>query len=357
MIRALPLLLLAACTAPIGGDNDTVDDTDDHDPVRHSHAVVTTTDFAVGGLSTVALDVFTVADDLVPTSADPTVQVQGGRVFQINGFGVDTVTVYAPGQWTAPVAQFSTGSGTNPHRVALHDEGLFVSLYERDALGVFGAADGASLGTVDLSAYAGSDGIPEASTMVVIGDRIYVALERLNRDDGWGDDGGRVVAVDALTRDVVQSWEVGPSPQVYPHPSDPTALIVRTGSYGNLDGGLAVLHPTKGAPEAPFVTTEDLGYSIAAYAGAASGQGVIVAEHADFTYALKCVSLDGEVTDLFGPTADWITGPAVDDQGRAWVAVRSFAGPSGLLVADVDACEVLEERIETALPPYRIAFY
>lgn len=350
--RPALLLLVVACNPPMG------DDTGDTSDQGGTHAVVTTTDFSVGALATVALDSLEVQDDITLTSADPFVFVQDDTVFQVNGFGVDNVTVYAPGDFTSVLAQFSTGAGTNPHDVALVDGDLYVTLYEEAHLGIFDPADGTALGTVDLSAEAGSDGIPEASTMVRVAGRLYVALERLDRDDGWTDDGGTVVEIDPDSGLVTDSWAVGPSPVVYAHPTDPTRLVVRTGLYAQAVGGLAVLDPTEDAPEAPFADASTLGYGIAGWAAGPGGEGVLVAEHSDFTYSLKCVDLEGTVTDLYGPTGDWLTNPAVDPEGRVWVVVRSFTGDSGLMVVDPDPCEVVTDTlVETNLPPYQVAFF
>jgi len=360
MIRLVPLLLLLSACAPTAdtGDTGTSDTADTGTATAQTHAVLTTTDFAVGALATVDLDSLAVDDDLLPTSSDPFVSVMQDEVFQVNGLGVDSVAVYTPGSWGAPQVQFSVGSGTNPHAVALIDGELFVSLYEEAHLGIFDPTDGTALGSVDLSAYGGSDGIPEASTMVVVNGDLYVALERLNRDDGWSDDGGMVVQVDPSLRAVTKAWAVGPSPIVYAHPTDSTKLMVRTGLYAQAVGGLRVLDPTQDAPDPLLVDASALGYGIAGYAAASTGAGIIVGEHSDATYTLGCVAPDGTVTDVYGPTADWLTNPAGDDRGRAWVAVRSVSGTSGLLVVDLATCSVVNDTlVQTDLPPYRIAFY
>lgn len=360
MIRLVLLaLLLPACNPPIdSGDTATTDTGDTGMPSGETHAVVTTTDFSVGALATVDLGTFAVDDDLVPTSSDPYVAVQQDEVFQFNGLGIDNVAIYTPGAWSAPQEQFSVGDGTNPHGVALIDGALFVSLYEENALGVFDPTDGSSLGSVDLSAYAGSDGIPEASTMVVVGGKLYVALERLDRNNGWTDDGGTVVQVDPTTKTVTKAWAVGPSPIVYPHPTDPNKLMVRTGLYAQAVGGLRVLDPSKDAPDPLLLDASALGYGISGYAGSRIGVGLIVGEHTDATYTLSCVAPDGTLTHAYGPTSDWLVNPVVDDRGRAWVAVRSSSGTSGLLVVDLFTCQVLTDTpIQTDLPPYGIAFY
>jgi len=350
----VPLLSLA-----MGCDPADTGDTDNETP--HG-AVVSTTDFSVGALATVDLDSFDVTDSLAATSSDPFVQVEDGRVYQVNGFGVDSVSVYEAGDFDAPVAQFTTGTGTSPRHVALVNGELFVTLYEADHILVLDPDDGTSLGEVDLQAYAGVDGLPEAATLVELGGMLYVALERLDRSDPmvWTDDGGLVVEIDPGTLGVTASWEVGPSPQIYPHPTDASKLMVRTGLSGQMVGGVRVLDPSAAAPDAMLLDAATLGYGISAWAAGSTGGAVFFAEHSDYSYTVECYDPDAGVASsaVYGPSFDWLTNPAVDPQGRAWIPVRSFSGASGIVVIDTATCEtVTTAPIGTILPPYKVDFF
>jgi hypothetical protein len=352
-----PLLaLVIGCNPPLNLDP-TDDDTGDADGPDHSVAVVTTTDFVVGSLATIGLDGRGVSDDLAPTTGDPRVSVEEGRVLQVNGLGFDTVSVFQPGQWSAPLTQFSVGAGANPHDVAVVDGEAFVTLYDRAEIAVFDLATTHRTGTVDLAAWADDDGLPEVATIVELGGLLYIALQRLDRDNGWAPDEGRVVQVDPASRAVTKSWEVGPNPTLHEHPGEPETLVVRTGTYATLNGGLQVLDPGLDQLGAMVLETATLGYAIADYVESPSGNGLLIAEHMDFTYSVKCFEWGAEITDGEA-TADWLAGIAVNDRGEAWIAQRSFAGSGGLVVWDVDTCTRLTtDPIETTLPPYRIAFY
>jgi len=350
------LTLAMGCNPPIDLDTGN-DDTGDADGPDHATAVGTTTDFAVGSLATVALDGHTVSDDLVPTTGDPRVFVEDGRVLQVNGLGFDTVSVFQPGDWSVPVTQFSVGAGTNPQDVALVDGELFVTLYERAEIAVFDLATTHHSGTVDLAAFADADGLPEAASIVELGGALYVALQQLDRDNGWVPAGGRVIQVDPTSLAVTGSWEVGPNPTLHEHPAEPEMLVVRTGTYATLNGGLLVLDPATGQPDSVILESATLGYAIADYVESPSGNGLFIAEHTDFTYSVKCIDAGGEIAHG-ETTTDWLAGLAVNDRGEAWIAQRSFAGTGGLVVWDVDTCTRLTATpIDTSLPPYRIAFY
>jgi len=44
---------------------------------------------------------------------------------------------------------------------------------------------GFKLGTVDLSAYVDDDGLPEMTQGVVVGDKLFLLVQRLDQDNDW----------------------------------------------------------------------------------------------------------------------------------------------------------------------------
>src|SRR5262245_44680957 len=84
----------------------------------------------VGTIARLELPSLVLTHDAVPggASGDPVVRVDSGRIFVVNRFGADNVTV-VDGQIFALVAQFSTGAGTNPQDVAVHGDTLFVPVF------------------------------------------------------------------------------------------------------------------------------------------------------------------------------------------------------------------------------------
>jgi hypothetical protein len=78
--------------------------------------------------------------------------------------------------------QFSTGAATFPQDVALAGDRLYVSLYKAPEVQVWdlsGATPAAPAATIDLSAL-DEDGVPNASSVVVHGNRAYVTLDLLD---------------------------------------------------------------------------------------------------------------------------------------------------------------------------------
>jgi DNA-binding beta-propeller fold protein YncE len=94
---------------------------------------VTTTDFTTGSYSTINLRDLTADVDLPSQvgiiESDNWAVYHNNRVYIINRFGFDNITVLDTADLTTAVAQFSTGNGTNPQDMAfVSDTKAYVSL-------------------------------------------------------------------------------------------------------------------------------------------------------------------------------------------------------------------------------------
>ena len=140
--------------------------------------MVATTFDGVGALAVVDLDTLEVTDELASISSDAVVVVEGDRIFRFNRSDFDSVRVYAPGQFAAPVSGFGLTAGANPWDVEIRNGSLFVGQYETSALAVYDLETGVLSGSVDLSAFDDGDGYPEVAALVELGGRIYVSLQQ-----------------------------------------------------------------------------------------------------------------------------------------------------------------------------------
>ncbi len=365
-------LTLAGCPVDDDdvGDDDSAAADDDDDGHSQTHAVVTTTDFTVGSLATVDLGDWTVNDEITATTGDPVVQVVGDDLFQINRFQHDAVRRYVPGEFQSPLLEFSTGAGSNPQWVADCAGSLFVTRYEEAAIGVFQRDTGLSTGELDLSAYADADGLPEPSSMVVLGGLLYVGLQRMDRDAGWqpDPDGGRVLEIDCETREVLRDWETGPNVVLHVHPDRDDALMLVEGAMFDLDfemlldGGVRELMLDDEAPGPLRLTEADLGGNIVAFGAGSSGLGLL-ALNADEVHHLLCVDLSTWSTTEVLETTSWVPDIRVNDRDQAFVLLRSgpadLEAPGGIAVVDLTDCTDLTagELISFSLQPYSVAFY
>ena len=361
-------LLGSGC--PTVDDDDTVGDDDDSAAAAHqTHAVLTTTDFAVGALATVDLDTWGVTDSITATSADPFVRVDGGLVLQINRWQHDSVRIYDPATLTTPLAEFSTGAGSNPQEARFCGDHLFVTRLEETSIGVYDPGSGMAVGQVDLSAWVDDDGSPEATTMTRVGDTLYVGLQRLDRDSIWwtpSDGGGRVLELDCATREITREWTTASNVMVQRHPLDDDALLLVDGAYYtdeglvSLDGGIREL-PLDGEPGPHQLTDEDLGGNVIGVAATATGRGIVVTAE-DVGHRVLCLDMaDWTTTELLFTEA-YIPEFAVNARGEAWIVVRSWLDPDdegGLMVIDLETCTDLtgDDLIRFELEPFSVAFF
>ncbi len=338
-------------------------------------AFVTTTDYTTGSYYTINLSDLTPSGDL-PSGAgiiesDNSAAYHNGKVYVINRMGFDNITVLDTADLTTAASQFSTGNGTNPHSMAfVSDTKAYVSLYGADYILIVDPTDRGNeiKGQIDISAFADADGIPEASPMVIVDGKLFVAVQRLDRDAWFAPtDASYLVVIDTATDEIV---DVDPST---PDVNDPIVLtstnpqfmrydealgkivVSETGSYGAQDGGLETVDPATYEAEGFFVTEEALGGDVGDFALVDGTRGYAVVTLPTWANDVAVLSKgDGgwEVTGTLGMPGAYIPCLALDSAGRLLVPDRTAENP-GVRIFDADG-EITTEPIrsgEGSLPP------
>jgi hypothetical protein len=347
-------LVLTACTPDPPERQDTAT------PSGGPFAVVSTTDFSVGALAVVDLESGAVSDTLTATSGDPTVVADAGWLFLVNGYNTDTIRVYADGDLSAPLAEFSTGAGSNPHDVEVCRGKMFVSLYETTRIGIYDPSSGAETGAVSLVDWSDADGLPEVSSLVELDGVLYAALQHFDRDDGWTSTEGEVLEIDCESGTVTQTWQVGPSPRITAHPTRPGALLVQTGVHWQADGGLWVLDVAEGLEEEAILLESEAQVDLVSLATSDTGHLVLTAAGFEKGSSLVCLDLSTGSWSSTGESDAWFARIDASPTGEAWISVRPSPDDSdhGLWVFDIDACAPRADPswFTLTLPPYGVAF-
>lgn len=357
--------LLAGCD-----DKLVLDDTGA--PAEGGQAVVATLsgDYSVGALATVDLDDWSVRDGLATLSSDPAVVSTGGLIVVLARGTEDGVRVYEPGRWDEPVVEFSTGDGSNPHDAELCGGALWVSLYGDARLAAYDPESGDQLAGIDLSPWDDGDGNPEAASLALRGETLYVALEQLDeRTTYWSANGGKILEIDCASASVTGEWDAAPVPAIVADPDSETGLLVRTGAYFDAegafawDGGLWSLEPATGALTAIGPAEDEIEANFTAIAPAAGGRALVISTDASWLYSVSCLDrLSGELTPL-ETVETYLPAAVANERGEAWVAARaSWSAPEavgGISVYDINSCSKSDagEPIALDLEPYAIAFY
>jgi hypothetical protein len=358
------LLLLAFACGPENPVSDPVVE-QPWNPDHETTAVVATVarDYSVGALATVDLDTMQIREELATISGDARLAFDDGTLIVLNGYGVDTVRLYEPGVWTAPRVEIgmSDGSPTNPHDAAICDGKLFVLLYETNAIAVHDPDSGEEVGSVPLGAYADDDGLPEPWNLVEIDGALYVALNRLDRDDAWSDRGGLVVEVSCDTESVGRTWSTAGNPMVHRWVDD-ARILVSTRAYAGDPGGLSILDTRDGSYTA--LVGQDVLGGTADEATAFGSRAIVAALATDYECtAIQCVDLETGEVEVIDTTVDFVTAVVGNERGEAWIGTDwGWVDPDGALprlrVFDVATCsESMEEPLRTTLAPYSLTFY
>ena len=310
-----------------------------------------TTDYATGTLSVVDLATRAVTCDVAMVSPDPFARWHDGLLYVVNRLGYDNVQVIAPASGYATLRQFSVGSGTNPQDIAFASPTkAYVSRLGSPDLLVVDPGTGAATGAIPLGAWADADGNPEAAHMAVVGDLLFVALERLH--NFLPADTGLVVVVDMRADTVFDADPFTAGLQVVRLPGknpgtdfallagetpadDPRLLIGCTGRWGVVDGGIAAIVVPRTAPAA--ITCA--GYAITE--GALGGDAVDVVAHdathcyavvSDASYNTSLVAWDPRsgtrLATLYAPGGFCLPDIARNDRGELYACNSSFETPS-----------------------------
>jgi hypothetical protein len=373
--RVIPALLLALAAAA------GLDPFAARGPAASTKGFVLTTDYTTGTLSVVDLDTRVVTPDVASVSPDPFERWYQGLLYVVNRLGYDNVQVIDPAQGYATIRQFSVGNGTNPQDIAFVSPAkAYVSRLASPDLLIVNPATGATLGVIPLAPWADGDGNPEAARMTMLGDLLFVALERLT--NFVPADTGLVVVIDTRADTVYDADPVTPGKQVVrlagKNPStsfarllgaaeDPDRHLLTgcTGSWGILDGGVDDVRVPFGVPGQPglissagFTITEDaLGgdaMDVVAY-GTTHSYAIVY----DAGWNTNLVSWDpstgAKLGTLYAPGGYSLSDVALNDRRELWVCNSSFDAP-GLHVFRAGSDVRIAGPIATGLPPVQIVF-
>ena len=363
-------------------------------------AVVSTvaSDYSSAAHSVIAVDPLggprAVQNDLLPTAtSDITVAAYQNFFYRIERFQADNVTKFDISAPDAPVWQYSTNDAhdtgsSNPYDL------LFVSA-EKAYLLRYGTtrawivnpsaadASGFKIGELDLGAYADDDGIPEMSGGTVAGGKVFIALQRLDQDNGWIPSNTAYIAVFDATTDTEIDTGIPNDDGVKGIPlpiknigtvqylaENDRVYVQGVGDYGSswsardpeYSGGIVEIDPLTYAVD---MVVDDGDADDHPY-GNISGMGIVSADKGYFVgYAgwadNTLYAFDPATGDVFGPANDDLKGKNIagmeagayaDNNGMLWVCNQTDAQVVILNTAD----DTIDETVSTNLSPTRVVF-
>jgi len=340
-----------------------------HGCTPQRQAVVIATDFQTGAYGTIELDA---PRTVLPataqrrTSGDAVVRHQAGLVFVINRFLADNIQVLDPGDSFALRYQCSTGSGTNPHDiVVVAPDKAYVTAYERSELLIVNPAPRADCrdfvrGSIDLAAYADADGIPEMDQMALVGNLLYVSLQRLDRRNFFSPAMRGAVAVidtqDDTVSTVIELKGSNPFAATKGLVVDGEGLwISQAGQIGTSDGGLERIDLRDHSSTGFLVTEQDLDGDLTDFVWVSPSLAYAVVES---NARNRVVAFDPRTRQVLRtlPTGGFVSDVEANDRGELFLADRSL-GRSGIRVYRLATGEELTTApLALGLPPFDILF-
>lgn len=296
-------------------------------------ALITTTNYSSGGLTTISLEDFQVAADQLALGGDTIVRTHDQDVYLlVRDFatGNDYVSQVDPDHSFTEIHRIDTGTGSNPHDVAFASGKGYISLYgnatNMGGVAVFDPATGSISHTIDLSDYADADGNANADSLALDGTTLYAGLQRVNYND-FSYDSGMIAVIDTSSDTVTKTFPLtGTNVGTILVESSGNLLVATSGVYGMADGGIERIDTSTGESSGFLLTEADLGVG-----DTALGSVVVVNGKAYVIGSTGLASFDPadgsglttvSATSSIMPTGLWAHGSRLwlaDTDGNVWV--------------------------------------
>ena len=330
-------------------------------------------DFATGGIAAISTsDLAVVAHRVGATDADAVVRVVGGRVFVVNRFDGASVQELDPAADFATRWRCSVGAGSNPHDIALASASkAYVTRYDATSLAVVDPSVGPSckgfvVDTLDLSAYADADGLPEMDQMVLVGDHLFVSIQRLSRDDLFRPaTNGALVVIDTRADRVVDVVELeirNPFVETKGLLYDARTARILVGGPGRLfgdlgDGGIEAVDAVGRKSLGVLLDGGDLGGDLLDFAMAGSRRAYAIVADASFVARVLELDLDsGVVGNPLLASSQNVSDLEITEDGKLWVVDRNCFDPGLRVFSIADRDEITDAPVYPGLTPFTIDF-
>jgi hypothetical protein len=303
--------------------------------------------------------------------SDAVARYYGGLVYVVNRFGGDNIQILNPGTGFGTVRQFSVGNGSDPHDVVVvSPTKAYVTRYNQTDMWIVNPSTGLQTGSVDFSSFADVDGIPEMDQMALVGDNLFVTVQRIDRNT-WGPAGQSYVAViDVNTDTFVDTDHMTPGTQAIALTGTNPYTTLQLDSYsGNLyvgcagywglqDGRVETIDPYSLSHTGTIFTETAAGGDFLDVEIVLGQYGFALIQNASFHTEL--ISFDPQTGlktgTLYNPGAYVLQDIELAPTGELFLADRTVTNP-GIRVYDAETgAQITTVPIDVGLPPFDITF-
>ena len=378
--RAAGLLCAAALAGCAGGQVTGPDFTPPPPPVAASVFVVTT-DFQTGSYATFPLGApEQIRGNLGRIHSDAVALEHDGLVYVINRLGGDSIQALDPQQGFKSLWECSVGNGSNPHDLifAAPDK-AYVTLYESRQLLIVDPSVGASCagfvrGSIDLGVLADADGIPEMDSGAILDGRLFVTLERLDRNAFFAPSDYSAIAVIDVASDTLLDADpstaaldgirlAGTNPftggQGLMTDADGFIVVGDVGSFGVIgDGGIERVDPQTLQSAGYLISEDELGGNLTDFVlvGPHEGYG-IVTDLAFHNLLVRFDPTERRVLAVLLSSDEYLVDLALEPtRGELYLTDRTLKRPGIRIFRTGDGVELTTAPIDTGLPPFEVVF-
>jgi hypothetical protein len=334
--------------------------------------VTASDDFATGGIATIDLATLSVlAHHRGVTAGDSVIRSQMNRAFVINRFGANNVQELEP-TGLSTLRQCSVGLGANPHDIAMVSPSkAYVTLYDRPSLAIVDPSvdptcSGFVTDGIDLAALADGDGIPEMDQSVLVGNRLFVVLQRLDRAHFFRPGGpGRLAVIDTDRDALIGSVELeisNPFAETKGLTTDARSGRIYIAGPGTLftdreDGGIEVVDPVGLVSLGMAMTGAELGGDLTDFVLVGRDRAYALVGGTDFRISLVELDLAARrVTDTLAASDYFFSDIELGEDGTLCVADRDPFAPGLRCFSVADNREVTPEPVNPGLSPFNFTF-
>lgn len=340
-------------------------------------AFVLTRDASVGAFALLPLDSpEETRVNLGDVHSDSVAREWGGRIYVINRLSADNIQALDPSAGYETLWQCSVGNGTNPHDIAfVSEQKAYVSLYGSADLLIVDPSTGPDCegfirGAISLERFADSDGIPEMDRLAIVDGRLYVSMQRLDRNDGFSvtdrsligvieTASDTLVDIDPATPEVDAIVLTGTNPFSGLMVDEATGrlFVAEVGSFSDVgDGGLDVIDLEQGRSLGFAITETDLGGNLSAVALADDRRGyAIILDEAFNNIVVRFDLVERSVEATLWVSESYLPGIAYSPaRDELYLTDRDNARPGIRVFGGQDDLQVLPDPIDTGLPPNSI---
>lgn len=335
--------------------------------------IVGTTDFSTGFISAVSLDDLTVYKDIQPAHSDFSIASEGTAVYTLNKLGADSITRSQPAESFSIQYSVSAGSKTNPYDIVeIGSNRAAVSLYGQDYLLLIDTITGKTVSQIDLPAYADADGIPETSSLFYRNGRLYVFVQRLDRNTTsssiWPPAGqSYLLKINSTFTAVEKSFTLpftNPVSRARYFTERNSIIIAAPGNYGanySLDGGVIEFDLDTETFLISPLTEQQAGLEISDAVLVSSTLGFAICSDASFNsyfiaFNPSTHAMISTLAQIPATTGGYFSGMAYHN-GRLYLGDRKANGPGIRIFNTTTLNEITQTPLDTGLPPVSLELY